>query len=134
VASPFVLDRSGLPSSAESGRIPTSSIQNLILRPYLQELPCLFCSTHFSWVHQKELLSNLGLTVFVRHLWLIWLSRFLYVGSGLWEAYENLTQMQLCQIICKLSWHSPSHRRERAQLCPKIWRLGLGTAPCCRTG
>jgi hypothetical protein len=46
VASPFVLDYSGLPSSTKSGRDPY--------------IPCDR--------HQKVLFSNLGLTVFVRHL------------------------------------------------------------------
>jgi hypothetical protein len=26
-------------------------------------------------------------------------------------------------VICRLSWHSPSHRREQAQLCPIICKL-----------
>jgi hypothetical protein len=46
VASPFVLNSSGLPSSAKSGRSPYILLDR----------------------QQKVLLSNLGLTVFARHL------------------------------------------------------------------
>jgi hypothetical protein len=48
------------------GKIPTTPIQDLILRPCPQEFLGLFCSPQK--VHQKVLLSNLGVTVLVRHL------------------------------------------------------------------
>jgi hypothetical protein len=60
---------------------------------------------------------------------------YMPVGSGLWEAYENLTIAQLCQIIFRLGFGTtPSYRREQAQLCPITCRLGWAQPPAAEEG
>jgi hypothetical protein len=87
-------------------------VQNLILRLCPQELYCPFCSPHFNWVHQKELLSNLGLTVFVRHLVdLVKQFPIVYPGlatisSGRWPERGNISYNTILQldIFCRKDW------------------------------
>jgi hypothetical protein len=50
-------------------------------------------------------------------LWLLPLPHFSCMESRFWEAYENLTWAQLCQIICRLGWEQPQLQKGMRAKC-----------------